>query len=118
MPTMAEIQARSKDKVGSLRSTKHWFALRSLTHYALKNHGRATSKRHFLLDAGFRARTPTLMHAGWFRRTMLDCSTHFAVSPALPRFTSAGTGTPSLVCERHARRAFRYPRARMTSLHI
>ena len=30
-------RARSKDKVGSLRSTKHWFALRSLTHCALNN---------------------------------------------------------------------------------
>ena len=70
------------------------FALRSLTHYALKTHGRATSERHFLLDAGFRARTPTLMHGGWLRRMLADCSTLVAVSSASPDFTSAGTGTP------------------------
>jgi hypothetical protein len=39
------IRSRSKDKVGSLRSTEHWFALRSLTHYALNNDERATHSR-------------------------------------------------------------------------
>jgi hypothetical protein len=82
-----------------------WFALRSLTHYALKTNGRSTSERHFLLDAGFRARTPTLMHGGWLRRMVLDCS---HVSPfGLSHHVShpPATGTPSLVRERHARRA-------------
>jgi hypothetical protein len=116
--TLAEIRARLKDKFGSLRSTKHWFALRSLAHYALNNHERATSERHFLLDAGFRARTPTLMHGGWFRRKLVDCFTTFTVWSVTPGFTSADTGTPSLVCERHARRAFRYPRSRITALAI
>jgi hypothetical protein len=39
------IRARSKNKVGSLRSMKQWFAFRSLTHYALKQYERATHSR-------------------------------------------------------------------------
>jgi len=47
----AVIRARSKDKVGSLRSMKQWFALHSIR--VLNNHERATHSRFpFTNDMG------------------------------------------------------------------
>jgi len=105
LPTLAEIRARSKDKVGSLRSTKHWFALRSLTHCALNNLRCAQTSKVIHLPASFPCARMPDAHArrvGCHRLRRIVSGNpilaeHSCVIPAPP----SGTAPPSLVLLRH-----------------
>jgi hypothetical protein len=61
MQMLSVIRARLKDKVGSLRSAKRWFALHSIG--VLNKYERATNLRFpFTNHAGARTECLTLMH--------------------------------------------------------
>jgi hypothetical protein len=116
MPTLAEIRASLKDKVCSLRSTKHWFALRSLTHYALNNLRCAHTSKVIHLPASWPCARMPDAHA---RRVgaVIGFGESFQVIQRAscrqrhPRPPPAGTAPPSRVVGRHPRRRLGYPRA-------
>jgi hypothetical protein len=93
------IRARSKNKVGSLRSMKQWFAFRSLTHYALKQYERATHSRFPFTNVMGRVRECLTLMPG--QSANADCR---RAPGRHPRYSNVPLGGP-----------FATPRTRRTS---